>query len=219
MGWPDIQKYIDDDLMAFIDASGKQFSDFIRKELLDFVNDWKGSKARIVVDPLTPVMWSSTQKYEQRDLISFLFRETKEIGTVLCTLEEHGMAGDLSHPDTIIPMYLSDSVIHLRYTSHDEHTVRKLKVIKCRQSRHSHRSHQYWILKGPGMLIRSNKKEKQKMGDVTRRLNELPNQARDNIKDMMKNISKQTLEGIELSDVLQIIVTDYEESINRGTYP
>jgi KaiC/GvpD/RAD55 family RecA-like ATPase len=215
MGWPDIEKFMEEDLLAFIDASGKQFSDFIRMELLEFVNDWRGSKARIVVDPLTPVMWSSTAKYEQRDLISFLFRETKTIGTVLCTLEEHGIAGDLSHPETIIPMYLSDSVIHLKYVSHEEHTMRRLKIVKCRQSRHSHRSHPYYIVKGPGMIIRTYAKGKQKMGDVTKRLNKLPDEARESIKGMMKNISKQTLEGIELPEVLQIIVKDYEDTIQR----
>jgi circadian clock protein KaiC len=219
MGWADIETYLEQDLLAFIDASGKQFSDFIRQELLEFVEDWKGSKARIVVDPLTPVMWSSKEKYEQRDLISFLFRETKKIGTVLCTLEEHGLSGDLSHPDTIIPMYLSDAVIHLRYMSQEEQTLRKLKIIKCRLSRHSHKSFQYFILKGPGMLIRSEKANKQKIGDVTKRLNDLPEEVKENIKNVMKDISKQSVEGMELPEVLQIIVTDYEESIRRGTYP
>lgn len=216
MGWPDIERYMEQDLLAFIDASGKQFTDFIRLELMEFVKDWKGTQARIVVDPLTPVMWSSKEKYEQRDLISFLFRETRKIGTVLCTLEEHGLAGDLSHPDTIIPMYLSDSVIHLKYVMHDEITTRKLKIIKCRQSRHSHRSHQYFIVKGPGMLIKSHGFGKQKEGAVTKRLNTLPGVAKDRIKVMMRHISKQELEGIELSEVLQIIVQDYEYEMSLG---
>lgn len=216
MGWPDIKRYMEDDLLAFIDASGKQFSDFVRTELAEFVKEWKGSKARIVVDPLTPVMWSSKEKYEQRDLVSFLFRETKTIGTVLCTLEEHGLAGDLSHPDTIIPMYLSDSVIHLKYVLHDELTMRRLKIIKCRQSRHSHKAHPYYIVKGPGVLVKIVDFDRQKMPDVTRRLNQLPDNDRDRVRDMMKNISKQTLEGIDLSDVLQIIVQDYEYDLKLG---
>jgi KaiC/GvpD/RAD55 family RecA-like ATPase len=216
MGWPDIKRYLEDDLLAFIDASGKQFSDFVRTELAEFVKEWKGSKARIVVDPLTPVMWSSKEKYEQRDLISFLFRETKTIGTVLCTLEEHGLAGDLSHPDTIIPMYLSDSVIHLKYVIHDDQTLRMIKIIKCRQSRHSHKSHQYFIVKGPGLVVKPIDFDRQKMPDVTKRLNQLPENARENIREMMKSLSKQNLEGIELPEVLQIIVQDYEYDLMRN---
>ena len=101
MGWSDIETVIENGEMVFVDAGGKQFSDFIRKELSDFVETWKGYNARIVIDPLTPVMWSVKEKYQQRDLISYLLRQTRKIGTVLCTLEEHGTAGTLSSPDIV----------------------------------------------------------------------------------------------------------------------
>jgi KaiC/GvpD/RAD55 family RecA-like ATPase len=213
MGWPDIETYLEEEMLVFVDASGKQFSDFIRTELMEFVSDWKGSSARIVVDPLTPVMWSSKEKYEQRDLISFLFREVKKIGTVLCTLEEHGLTGDLSHPDTIIPMYLADSVIHLRYTIHGEKTERRLKVIKCRRSKHSHKSYQYFIVKGPGILVQSGSEVKG--GDIKERINNLRPDMRDRVRQMMKHISKETLEGVELSEILNIIVTDIEMELEN----
>ena len=103
MGWSDILDYLDDELLVFIDASGREFSNFIRKELPAFVADWKGSNARIAIDPLTPVLWSTKDLYEQRDLIGFMFKETRKVGTVLCTLEEHG-ATDLTGPETVIPM-------------------------------------------------------------------------------------------------------------------
>ena len=61
MGWSDILEYLDDELLVFIDASGREFSNFIRKELPAFVDDWKGANARIAVDPLTPVMWSTKE--------------------------------------------------------------------------------------------------------------------------------------------------------------
>ena len=119
MGWEEIDRFIDEGSMVFIDASGKQFSDFIRKELANFVEDWKGHGARIVIDPLTPVLWSVKEKYEQRELVSYFLRETRKVGTVLCTLEEHGVSSDLSSPELVIPMYLADNVIHLRYRSHE----------------------------------------------------------------------------------------------------
>lgn len=153
LGWDNIGRYVDEDLLVFIDASGKQFSDFIRKELADFVRDWKGANARIAIDPLTPVLWSSKEKYEQRELVSFLLRETKRIGTVLCTLEEHGAAGDLSTPETVIPLYLADTVIHLKYMVREGVTSRTLKIIKCRRSRHSQFPHPYTILRGPGVVV------------------------------------------------------------------
>src|SRR5438128_193322 len=88
MGWSDILDYLDNELLVFIDASGREFSNFIRKELPAFVADWKGSNARIVVDPLTPVLWSTKDLYEQRDLIGYMFKQTRKVGTVLCTDED-----------------------------------------------------------------------------------------------------------------------------------
>ena len=134
MGWEDAQSYLDSGNMVFVDAGGKQFSNFIRRELSEFVRDWEGHAARIVIDPLTPVLWSVKEKYEQRELVSFLLRQTRKIGTVLCTLEEHGAVGTMAEPELIIPMYLADNVIHLRYAIHDNPERRELKIIKCRNS-------------------------------------------------------------------------------------
>jgi hypothetical protein len=139
---------------VFVDAGGKQFSNFIRRELADFVREWEGHAARIVIDPLTPVLWSVKEKYEQRELVSFLLRQTRRIGTVLCTLEEHGVVGELSAPELIIPMYLADNVIHLRYASHEHPEQRELKIIKCRNSKHSRSWHPYGIVKGAGLYVR-----------------------------------------------------------------
>ena len=129
MGWPDILEYLDDELLVFIDASAEQFSNFIRKELPSFVDEWGGTKSRIVIDPLTPVIWATPDKYMQRELISFLFKELRRVGTVVSTLEEHG-TGDLSGPETVIPMYMADSVVHLQYSSEGDKVTKKLKVVK-----------------------------------------------------------------------------------------
>lgn len=154
MGWEDAQSYLEAGNLVFVDAGGKQFSNFIRRELADFVREWEGHAARIVIDPLTPVLWSVREKYEQRELVSFLLRQTRRIGTVLCTLEEHGVVGDLSAPELIIPMYLADNVIHLRYASHEHPEQRELKIIKCRNSKHSRHWHPYGIVKGAGLFVR-----------------------------------------------------------------
>jgi KaiC/GvpD/RAD55 family RecA-like ATPase len=154
MGWEDVESYMDEGALVFVDAGGKQFSQFIQKELAEFVDDWAGHKARIVIDPLTPVLWSVKEKYEQRELVSFLLRETRKIGTVLCTLEEHGTLGDLSGPESVIPIYLADNVVHLRYASHEHPERRELKIIKCRSSKHSRYWHPYGIMKGAGLYIK-----------------------------------------------------------------
>ena len=165
MGWEDAESYIDSGNMVFVDAGGKQFSNFIRRELAEFVQEWEGHTARIVIDPLTPVLWSVKEKYEQRELVSFLLRQTRRIGTVLCTLEEHGVVGDLSAPELIIPMYLADNVIHLRYASHEHPEKRELKIIKCRNSKHSRTWHPYGIVRGAGLFVRRGPEEKKAHGN------------------------------------------------------
>ena len=119
----------------FIDASGEQFSNFIKVELPDFVSEWKGTKSRIVIDPLTPVLWATKERYQQRELISFLLKEARKVGTVLCTLEEHGSMGDLSGPETIIPMYIADCIIQLKFITIVDVVNRSLQIVKCRSSK------------------------------------------------------------------------------------
>ncbi len=153
MGWSNIHRYLEEKLLLFIDASGRKFAQFIREDLPDFIQKWEGADARIVIDPLTPVMWAIKDKYEQRELLSFLLKETRRIGTVVCTLEEHGSEPNLSGPEVIIPMYLSDCVLHLRYDVMGDIEKRALKIIKCRSSRHSKFLHNYKIIRGFGLII------------------------------------------------------------------
>ncbi|MCK4717571.1 MAG: circadian clock protein KaiC, partial [Thermoplasmata archaeon] len=119
---------------------------------------------RIVIDPLTPVLWSMTTKYEQREIVSFLLRETRKIGTVLCTLEEHGGKGDLSSPEIAIPMYLADNVVHIRYTTRESPESRELKIIKTRMSPHSRFSHPYTITQGVGIVVHGEEKNVDEKG-------------------------------------------------------
>lgn len=169
MGWGHIDDYIKNGKLVFIDASAEQFSNFIKKELPSFVDEWGGTKARIVIDPLTPVIWATPDKYMQRELISFLFKELRRVGTVVSTLEEHGPA-DLTGPETVIPMYMADSVVHLRHITTGEDIERKLKVVKCRSSRHSEKAHDYKIMSGIGLTIQHRQKHMEPKREKTKKL-------------------------------------------------
>ena len=225
MGWEDIRDYVKQERLVFIDASGKQFTDFIKKELSDFVKEWEGANARIVVDPLTPVLWSSQTKYEQRDHVSFLMREAKKMGTVLCTLEEHGTAGDLSTPETIIPMYISDAVIHMRYVAKEGETSRMLKIVKCRSSRHSHRSHPYFIMRGPGVVVQPDEGDRteeiispgelreyyrRRIAAMPReRFSAVPERSWKALERIIDHLSTESVEGIDLSQVVSLVLQEF----------
>jgi len=217
MGWSDILDYLDDELLVFIDASGREFSNFIRKELPAFVSEWKGSNARIAIDPLTPVLWSTKDPYEQRDLIGFMLKQTRKVGTVLCTLEEHGPI-DLTGPETVIPMYLADCVIHLKFNSDDAGHSRGLKIIKCRNSRHSQMRHPYEILRGFGIILQGVDARRPVTAKVPAQLRQLL---------LTRALSKTVLERLEKSldgltdddfrnlkpeQVLELILQEYQDA-------
>lgn len=220
MGWADINEYLDDGSLVFIDASGKKFSKFIRHELPTFVEEWKGSESRIVVDPLTPVVWSTEGRYEQRELLMLLLKETKKIGTVVCTLEEHGARGDLSGNEIVIPMYLADSVIHLKYTRKEGVSSRILEIVKCRNSRHSNLSHPYSIVRGFGLLVQGKPKRESK----TRRApEELKKQLKkhekqfsrkvwNNIIASLDNLKDEDFAGVDLNQLANDLITTYSEA-------
>jgi len=217
MGWTDILEYLDDELLVFIDASGREFSNFIRKELPAFVADWKGSTARIVVDPLTPVLWSVKEPYEQRDLIGYMFKETRKVGTVLCTLEEHGPA-DLTGPETVIPMYLADCVVHLKLNTSDTDPARLLKIVKCRNSRHSPASHPFQIVRGLGIVIQGvdgGRPATVKTPSQLRQLlltRSMPKKVRDSLEKSLDGMTDADFRGLKPEEILDLILQEYQGS-------
>ena len=220
MGWREILDYLDSEKLVFIDASGKEFSSFIKKELPSFVAEWGGSSARISIDPLTPVLWAVQDQYERRDLIGFLLKQARKVGTVLCTLEEHGSSGDLSGPETIIPMYLADCVVHLRYSPVDGAVSRTLKIVKCRSSKHSDLTHPYRIVKGLGLIVErgsykrtKTKKIPDKLREDIRKIvgNKVPPHVRARLSRALKELTDDDFEGIKTSEIIEDIVEEYEK--------
>ncbi len=215
MGWTDILDYLDDEQLVFIDASGREFSNFIRKELPAFVADWKGSNARIAIDPLTPVLWSTRDLYEQRDLIGFMFKQTRKVGTVLCTLEEHGPT-DLSGPETVIPMYLADCVVHLRYDHADAKHARALQILKCRNSRHSQDPHPYVILRGLGVVLEGvdlhhvpTAKGPSQLRQLLLTRN-LPKTVREHLEKALDGLTDDDFQSLKPEQVLDLILQEYQ---------
>jgi KaiC/GvpD/RAD55 family RecA-like ATPase len=204
MGWTDIHDYLDDGSLVFIDASGKKFSKFIRHELPTFVEEWRGSESRIVVDPLTPVIWSTDGRYEQRELLMLLLKETKNIGTTVCTLEEHGSAGDLSGTE-IGP------------------TSRQLEIVKCRNSRHTELSHPYTIVKGFGILVqgrtrsldRTRKAPEALKQQLAKHEKSFSKRVWANIISSLDNLNDEDFADVDLNQLVTDLVTTYSEERNE----
>jgi circadian clock protein KaiC len=221
MGFEDIQEALKEEQFIFIDASGKQFREFILKELADFVSSWGSSDARIVIDPLTPVLWATPTRYEQRELLSFLFKQAKRIGTLLATLEEHTADPTMSAQESVIPMYLADNIIHLQYRVTGEMVSRAVRVLKTRSSKHSNLIAPYEIRRGLGVVVRPSVRgqlpaeagldfDAEWKRLVLERVNEkeLSAASAARVRQLFKDIDPEPLLGMSPQDLLDLILED-----------
>ncbi len=215
MGWKDILYFVENEKLIFVDASGKEFQAFIKKELPDFVTQWSGADVRIAIDPLTPVVWATPSRYEQRELLGFMLKELRKIGTVVATLEEHGPP-DLSSPETVIPMYLADTVIHLRYRAADEFQ-REMKIVKMRGSRHSEMVHPYKIIRGLGIVVKQRgyriKNTREAVLELEKKvLKKLKNASPvviARIRAALKEIKDDDIEDMNIDEMAELIVEEF----------
>ncbi len=217
MGWEDIGTYVDNGSMVFLEAAGKDMADFIKEELPQFVDDWKGSHARIVIDPLTPVIWAFNDKYEQRMLISELFKETKKVGTVLSTIEEY--SGENGNgEETVIPMYLADTIVRIYTLGMGAGGNRMLSVLKSRQSWHSELSYPYRFVLGIGIVLDTSEMDGKRMKKLTPEMklaitnaaSSLPKREAEQVKNIFKYIERADLGDMNLEQIIDMLIEDYK---------
>lgn len=214
MGWEDIGTYVDNGSLVFLEAAGKDLADFIKEELPQFVDDWKGSQARIVIDPLTPVIWAFDDKYEQRMLVSQLFKETKKVGTVLSTIEEY--SGEAGGDETAIPMYLADTIVRIFLVPGTAN--RMLGVLKSRQSWHSEINNPYRFVLGIGIVIDTSGMDIKRMKKLTPELkltisevaSKLPKREAEQIKNVVKYLERADLGDMEPEQIVSMLIEDYK---------
>ncbi len=160
MGW-DMEKHYEKNLF-FIHLKGKNFKKMIEEQLPQLVkarSDYD-IKTRVVIDPMTPVIWATENKLEQRELIGKLFYTLKELGVVMATVEEHSKPGETIGEDVLLPIYLADGVFHLEYYPIGGAFNRTLNVIKMRGTQHGEGVYPYIFSRGVGIVVRAYPVEK-----------------------------------------------------------
>ncbi|UCE73698.1 MAG: hypothetical protein JSV56_11830 [Methanomassiliicoccales archaeon] len=155
MGW-DMKKHFEKSLF-FIHLKGKNFKKMIEEQLPQLVkarSDYD-IKTRVVIDPMTPVIWATQDKLLQRELIGKLFYTLKELGVVFATVEEHSRPGETIGEDVLLPIYLADGALHLEYYPIGGAFNRTLKIIKMRGTHHGESVYPYIFARGLGAIIRT----------------------------------------------------------------
>ena len=155
-GWDRIQKYVDKQLFFFA-TSGSDFKAVVNEQLPELVKARQEYKTptRVVIDPLTPIIWAEKDKSVQRELIGNLFNTLKKIGSVVATVEQHGEGDAADGYDASTPVFLADAVLSLRYQAIGGAFNRTLDIVKMRGTRHGEEVYPYIFSRGVGAIVRS----------------------------------------------------------------
>ena len=98
-----------------------------------------------------------------------------------------------------------------------------MEIVKCRNSKHSNRSHYYRIIKGFGVIIEGNDEHRDKTKKITKnipnilsanlenRLAKIPRAAKDRIQYSLTRLTDKDFEKIDLSYLVDEILEDYSE--------
>jgi KaiC/GvpD/RAD55 family RecA-like ATPase len=155
MGW-DMKQHFEKSLF-FIHLKGKNFKKMIDEQLPQLVkarSDYD-IKTRVVIDPMTPVIWATQDRLMQRELIGKLFYTLKELGVVFATVEEHSRPGETIGEDVLLPIYLADGALHVEYYPIGGAFNRTIKIIKMRGTKHGESVYPYIFARGLGVIIRT----------------------------------------------------------------
>ncbi|NPD89397.1 MAG: AAA family ATPase [Asgard group archaeon] len=110
---------------------------------------------RIILDPLTPILWEFPSEKDQRKVLTKIYHHLSSLGTVLQTIEEPNAFGqtDIGAVETRVPIYLSDSVIHIQNLGLGGKYNRTCKVIKSRRTAHHEGIYPLEFVFGQGISI------------------------------------------------------------------
>jgi hypothetical protein len=153
--------------LFFIHLKGKNFKKMIDEQIPQLVkarSDYD-IKTRVVIDPMTPVIWATEDKLQQREMIGKLFYTLKELGVVMATVEEHSRPGEIIGEDVLLPVYLADGAINLEYYPIGGAFNRTLKIIKMRGTHHGEGVYPYIFARGAGAIIRTSPSEAVKVDE------------------------------------------------------
>ncbi|MHA1218732.1 MAG: RAD55 family ATPase [Candidatus Heimdallarchaeaceae archaeon] len=127
----------------------------VESELAQKLKHRNVKHTRIIVDPLTPILWEFPSEKEQRKVLTKIYHHLSSLGTVLQTVEESNAFGqtDIGAKETRVPIYLSDSVIHIQNLGLGGKYNRTCKVVKSRKTPHHEGIYPLNFVNGPGLVI------------------------------------------------------------------
>jgi len=192
MGW-NISKYIESGQLRIGKFHVENLS-YLSSEVLEFILSTSERNLRIAIDSFTPLI--AAIDYTSRAQVGWFFKNLREVGTSIVTLEEP-FDGGLSDPSITIPLFLADSIIHIKNIGYGEQFSRTIRIVKHRFSWHAEGIYPYSIIEGVGIVIENKREE----GFEDERINDL------NISELAKSkLSKLVEKGVITKEDVEKVV-------------
>ncbi len=156
MGLDSIEHYYDEGSLIFHHASGEEVVSFLTETLPNSIDDLKKAMkvhSRVVLDPLTPVLWELEERKRQRAILTRSFDLLREFGTIMITLEEPTAEAGSRTQETAIPLYLVDNIINLQYLGLGGQYNRTVRILKSRGTRHGELVYPLIFARGAGVVV------------------------------------------------------------------
>ncbi len=204
LGFPEVRKFVEEGKIIFRFVKGEKFAEFVTQKLPKIAEEMENFRihSRIVMDPLTPLLWEFEDKIAQRNVLSDMFKILKRAGTCLITVEEpRGFGKIVFSEETSIPLYLADGVIHLQYMAFGGIYSRTLRILKMRATNHGEGVYPFGFFRGLGMAVfkpeeRGRGEEKPSFEEIFRKYAE---EARGAGEEELRNLLLGKIEQIKLS--------------------
>jgi circadian clock protein KaiC len=157
LGFEEIEEHLNSGNMKLVHIYGEDLI-FPSLDILDIIHDAlsENDKPLIVVDPFTH--YSMYMDNEKRKSLSSIFKNLRELGTSVITLEDTAIKDEVNN-SSIMPLYLADTVLHLDYLGFGELFDRTLRVVKHRGSKHGEGLYPYRIENGLGIVVVSSESD------------------------------------------------------------
>lgn len=110
---------------------------------------------RVVIDPITPLLWEFASEREQRKILTKAYYYLRSLGTIIQTVEEPNAFGAdrLKTTEIRVPIYLSDSIVHIQNLGLGGKFSRTCKIIKSRKTNHYEGLYPIYFSYGDGVVI------------------------------------------------------------------
>jgi KaiC/GvpD/RAD55 family RecA-like ATPase len=224
LGLSRLEEFAEEQKLWIVESRGTQIKDWIQNTLPSVVSEYSEffkQGSRIVIDPLTPLLWELDSIREQRTVLSGMFNYFSQMGLTLVTIERYNGNSAAISKEQNVPVYLSDAAIHLQYLGLGSGYNRSLRILKLRGSEHGEDTYPLHIIQGLGLVVSvPEKKDEQESQDFSTEFEmamEAVNRrsdpkSKEYLSTVLKIIKEKWKYGFSPASALKELLNDYKIS-------